>query len=789
MDTQQIAHCVQRTVQGDTKAFEELYAATNQRVYFLCLHFLKNEHDAKDAVQDTYLSAYKHIRQLSEPSKFPAWVERIAVNVCKQMARKKTPEPLEDEILFETLAADDELVLPEQYIIDAEKRRVLLEMMQNTLSDLQYRTVILYYFGNFTAPEIADMMDCTEGAVKNRLTTARAKIRKAIDAYQKDSNDKLFVFVGVPFLARVFDEESKTLTAPPLHTAMLTGYGASVTASASTAGTTFKTGGMMMNKKIVIAIVAGVLAVGGVTAGIVAGVAAHQSQPAASESSVVSAVSQVSSVTEESMVHTSTEHSSDGEPSQTASSTPVEESSTDNQMPNWTYRAMQDPVIGDTVYIEHPERQVNGKPTRTATPAITVDFEKAEQLVREHPKFASLEFVHQEMEYQNYEHAASVEDTNEAAAETKYWLRGYDKTLAECKEAFAQESNMELAGGEVRILSEFEHYGYDKPHNFSLVIEKSDITQEEVFELLKGVMDEKIAEYLVYREPVDYEEGDTSTFFSVSLKTSDGTGTYNFQRSISRNSLAFSVSYSDVCALGANYKNNYQPVAWGFSLSNMLKTDLGNTDYKKPEDFLSKVLSYDTQYDPYQRTTVESETLHQVTFSDGAVLSDFSITAHRISEASDLTIIQGSLEGTVAEQRGNSARAITLKGRLTQQKDGSLEIHSLSFSLPTTHHVMPDYDAAVVDECLAIAEQQAIAVFGLDKKVFDSVAVKTTDKEPNSTHKSRKLELSVKDIPLRIWGQDKTVSVWVSAFGEGVNLGSAVPRSTYYSGFGISFEG
>lgn len=221
MDSKQIESCVHRTVQGDTKAFEELYLATNQRVYFICLHFLKNEQDAKDALQDTYLSAYKNIRQLSEPSKFSSWVEHIAVNVCKNYLKKKNPSPVEDDTLLEIIAAEEELILPDKYIDDAEKRRVLLEIMQNTLSDLQYRTIILYYFGNFTAHEIAEIMDCTEGAVKNRLATARAKIKKAIGEYQKDKDDKLFVFAGVPFLAKVFDEESKTLTAPALNTAML----------------------------------------------------------------------------------------------------------------------------------------------------------------------------------------------------------------------------------------------------------------------------------------------------------------------------------------------------------------------------------------------------------------------------------------------------------------------------------------------------------------------------------------------------------------------------------------
>lgn len=291
MEAEKIIKCVERTIQGDTKAFEELYTTTNQRVYFICLQFLKNEHDANDAVQDTYLSAYKNIRQLSEPSKFLSWVERIAVNVCKQMARKNTPVPVEDEVLFETLASDDELALPEKYIVDKEKKRILLEIMQNTLSDLQYRTIILYYFGNFTVSEIAEMMDCTDGAVKNRLATARAKIKKAIEEYQKDKDDKFFVFAGVPFLAKVFDEESKTIAAPALNTAMLTGSASAGTTASVSVGTAVKTGGIIMSKKILIGIIAGVVAVGGITTAFI--IAANSgNNTIQTENSVVSMASQ-----------------------------------------------------------------------------------------------------------------------------------------------------------------------------------------------------------------------------------------------------------------------------------------------------------------------------------------------------------------------------------------------------------------------------------------------------------------------------------------------------------------
>ena len=88
------------------------------------MNFLRNEQDAKDAMQDTYLTAFKNIRQLSDHQKFRTWVERIAVNRCKDILKKNQPVPVDDDILKETLLTEDEFTIPEKYIVDKDKRRI-----------------------------------------------------------------------------------------------------------------------------------------------------------------------------------------------------------------------------------------------------------------------------------------------------------------------------------------------------------------------------------------------------------------------------------------------------------------------------------------------------------------------------------------------------------------------------------------------------------------------------------------------------------------------------------------
>lgn len=298
MENNEIEILVSKTAAGDMTAFETLYQTTNQRVYFICLNLLKSKQDAEDALQDTYLIAFKNIRQLSEPQKFVPWVERIAVNRCKDIIKKSQPVPVDDDILKETLLAEDEFTIPEKYIVNREKRRILMDIMRTKLTDLQYQTIILYYFNNLSVAEIAEIMECSEGAVKNRLSKARASIKKAIDEIQEGKDDKLFTFVGVPFLAKVFDEESKTLTAPALNTSMFTGQTVSSASNTSVSGTVntavsgaVKTGVKTISKKVLIGIVAGVVAAGGITTAVIVS-ANHQKSAIQTDNSAVGSVSQ-----------------------------------------------------------------------------------------------------------------------------------------------------------------------------------------------------------------------------------------------------------------------------------------------------------------------------------------------------------------------------------------------------------------------------------------------------------------------------------------------------------------
>lgn len=198
---------------GNKKAFDKLYELTHNDVWYNCLSLLKDEENAKDIMQETYITAFLKLDTLNDEQKFCGWIISIAVNKCKNKLKGKVEYRIDDEVLI-TEAETDELMLPEEYITKTEKRKVLLQIIEDTLSFNQYQTVLMFYFDEMSISEIAQGLEISEGTVKSRLNSSRAKMKTAIEDYEKKSGDKLHGVVVIPFFTTIFKEEAKSLAVP-----------------------------------------------------------------------------------------------------------------------------------------------------------------------------------------------------------------------------------------------------------------------------------------------------------------------------------------------------------------------------------------------------------------------------------------------------------------------------------------------------------------------------------------------------------------------------------------------
>ena len=200
---------------GNKKAFDKLYELTSNEVWFTCISLLKDEENAKDIMQETYITAFLKLDTLKDEEKFCGWLTAIATNKSKNKLKGKVEYQIDDEVLIAETETD-ELMLPEEYINKAEKRKVLLQIIEDTLSFNQYQVVLMFYFNELSIAEIAQALEISEGTVKSRLNSSRAKMKTAIEDYENKSGDRLHGVVFVPFFTTIFREQAKSLKVPSI---------------------------------------------------------------------------------------------------------------------------------------------------------------------------------------------------------------------------------------------------------------------------------------------------------------------------------------------------------------------------------------------------------------------------------------------------------------------------------------------------------------------------------------------------------------------------------------------
>ena len=287
---------------GNKKAFDKLYKLTSNDVWFTCVSLLKDEENSKDIMQETYITAFLKLDTLKDEEKFCGWLTAIATNKSKNKLKGKVEYQIDDEILIAETETD-ELMLPEEYINKAEKRKVLLQIIEDTLSFNQYQVVLMFYFNELSIAEIAQGLEISEGTVKSRLNSSRAKMKTAIEDYEKKSGDKLHGVVVVPFFTTIFKEEAKSLAVPNITIKLPNGQTLATSATKgiatgakSTVSSIVKATATATVKAKVIAVVCGATILAGTSAVGISILAGCNAEKEPTEPSVISSTVQTSTV-------------------------------------------------------------------------------------------------------------------------------------------------------------------------------------------------------------------------------------------------------------------------------------------------------------------------------------------------------------------------------------------------------------------------------------------------------------------------------------------------------------
>lgn len=202
---------VERAITGDTSALNELLMQKSRKILYLAYKAVGNMQDAEDVAQESMLQMHRGISRLRSPELFDAWLGKVVYSTCIHMDRKTRRHRKE----FSIEMAEPEMVerrnefLPEEYAQDAQKRQVLMDIVDEL--NIKYRTcLVLFYFNDYSYAEIASTMSLTPKQVENALVRGRDAIRKKLE--QRTHTRLLLENAGIvalpPVLARAFLQDA-----------------------------------------------------------------------------------------------------------------------------------------------------------------------------------------------------------------------------------------------------------------------------------------------------------------------------------------------------------------------------------------------------------------------------------------------------------------------------------------------------------------------------------------------------------------------------------------------------
>lgn len=162
-----IEELIKKARKGDSEAFYELIKSNEAVLYRTALLYLKNEHDALDAVSETVYKSFISIKKLKEPRYFRTWLIRILINVCLDQIKKSKKIVYVEERFIDVIDFD----------WDESEDKIDLKKAIDQLDEKEKTVVILKYFHNMTIVEISEVLECPVGTVKTNLHNALEELR------------------------------------------------------------------------------------------------------------------------------------------------------------------------------------------------------------------------------------------------------------------------------------------------------------------------------------------------------------------------------------------------------------------------------------------------------------------------------------------------------------------------------------------------------------------------------------------------------------------------------------
>lgn len=165
--------------ENDSDAFAELYALTYKHIYNYAGHYLRDEYLAQDAVQETYISALKNIKNIKDPSLFVAWINQICFHVCCDLSSTHEKGGEVNSEFLELLHDDLKDHNPEAQVESGSEA----DLVRTAVAKLPFneqQVVVMRYFNEMKLEEIADALQISRSSVKRYLQSGKEHLERIL---------------------------------------------------------------------------------------------------------------------------------------------------------------------------------------------------------------------------------------------------------------------------------------------------------------------------------------------------------------------------------------------------------------------------------------------------------------------------------------------------------------------------------------------------------------------------------------------------------------------------------
>jgi RNA polymerase sigma-70 factor (ECF subfamily) len=175
---------------GDAEAFGEIVRRWERRIFALAYGMLGREEDARDATQETFMAAFRNLRNFRGDAKVSSWLHRIAVNQCitrQRRAKVRNEAALDDEAEKDAASFAAPLEVLPSCVVEVRERTVAVRRAVNSLPVDLRQVIVMKEFEDLTFREIADALGLPLSTVKSRLYTALRQLQLRLQKFGNEA--------------------------------------------------------------------------------------------------------------------------------------------------------------------------------------------------------------------------------------------------------------------------------------------------------------------------------------------------------------------------------------------------------------------------------------------------------------------------------------------------------------------------------------------------------------------------------------------------------------------------